>query len=308
MARSLDSLPPEVLLRVFSFLEVPDLLQVSRTCHSLRDVACDPLLHLERLHHASYTLSIALARRPSKSSISPPNSWIWLSKTNVLSRQISKSLIRIRLSHNLEHRPSPFDLVQRAILPSTCTSYSSPVSPALIQSQQVIQRLKLMDGLGRKLERRPSVNSLVSMNIMPEECVRQSVSPAIVATRRKVIRESLKDGLRAWVEGRAIQAQKRKADEMDASERITVKSLVRRFAARKLALEARENNVGGADPVAMEKRRAQARWGREVEWAKRDEERRAATDAANGACAQPTRAHVLGLKKFWEDVIRAAAG
>ncbi|KAL2395239.1 hypothetical protein ABEF95_012891 [Exophiala dermatitidis] len=303
MAQSLDALPAEVLLRVFSFLEVPDLLQVSRTCHALRDIACDPLLHLERLHHASYTLSIALARRPSKSSISPPNSWIWLSKTNVLSRQISKSLIRIRLSHSLEHRPSARDLVERAILPSSCSGYWSPVSPALIQSHRAVQRRKLMDGLGRKLERRPSMNSLVSLNILPEECARRSVSPAIVATRRKVIRESLKDSLRAWVESRAIQAQKRKADEVEAAEKTTVKTLVRRFAARnvKLAQETAEN----IDPVSLEKRRAQAKWGREVEIAKQHEKRRA---AATGASAHPTRAHVLGLRKFWEGVIRAAAG
>ncbi|ETI27732.1 hypothetical protein G647_00181 [Cladophialophora carrionii CBS 160.54] len=306
MVLCLESLPPEVLLRVLSFLEVPDLLQVSRTSHALRDIACDPLLHLERLHHVSYTLSTLLARRPSKASISPPNSWIWLSKTNVLSRQISKSLIRIRLSHNLEHRPSPYDLVQRAILPSACTSYSSHVSPVLIQSQQAVQRRKLKDGLGKKLERRPSVSSLVSMNIIPEECARHKISPAIVATRRKVIRESLKDGLRGWIEGRGIQAQKRKADEMEAVEKITVKNLVRRFAARKLAQDlAEQRNVHQLDPLVLEKRKAQARWGREVELAKKDEERRA---AIHGTCAQPTRAHVLGLKKFWEGVIKAAGG
>ncbi|KAK6371232.1 hypothetical protein LTS17_008963 [Exophiala oligosperma] len=292
MSLSLNHLPPEVLLCILSFLDVPDLLQLSRTCHVLRDVACDPLLHLERIHHASYTLSVALARRPLKSSISPPNSWIWLSKTNVLSRQISKSLVRIRLSHNLEHRPSPRDLVDRSILPSTCTTYSSLVSPALIQSRQAVERRRLMDGLGRKLERRPSMNSLISLNIMPEECARRNVSPAIVATRRKVIRESLKDGLRAWVEGRGLQAQKRKADELEAAEGNTVKTLVRRFAARKLALER-------AEKIDT------ARWGREMEMARQAEEKR---ELANGGCVHPTRAHVLGLKKFWEGVIRAAAG
>jgi hypothetical protein len=150
------------------------------------------------------------------------------------------------------------------------------------------------------------MSSLVSLNILPEECARHNVAPAIVATRRKVIRESLKDGLRAWVEGRGIQAQKRKADEMDGAERITVKSLVRRFAARKLAQDKPEQcHIHLSDPVAVEKRRAQARWGREVEVAKMDAERRT---AAHGTCAQPTRAHVLGLKRFWEGVIRAAAG
>jgi len=301
MMPSLDALPPEVLLHILSHLEVPDLLQVSRTCHVLRDIACDPLLHLQRLHHVSYTLSRALSRRPARWSISPPHAWIWLSKTNVLSRQISKSLIRIRLNHSLEHRPSPQALVDRAILPLSCSTYSSLVSPVLIQSQQAVERRRLKDGLCRKLERRPSVTSLVSLNIMPEECARHVVSPAIVATRRKVMRESLKDGLRAWVEGRALQAQKRKADEMEAVETSNVKTLVRRFAAKKVALDWEER----MDPVALEKKRAQARWGREVEIARQKEERRA---AASGICAQPTRAHVLGLKRFWEGVIRAAAG
>jgi len=120
------------------------------------------------------------------------------------------------------------------------------------------------------------------------------------------MRESLKDGLRAWVDGRGLQAQKRKADEMEAAEKITVKSLVRRFAARRLGQDlADQSQHPPVDSVMLEKRRARARWGREVEVAKMDEERRA---AMHGSCAQPTRAHVLGLKKFWEGVIRAAAG
>jgi hypothetical protein len=305
MRDAFDSLPTEVLLRVLYFLDLPDLLNLSRTNHAFRDLARDPILHLERLHHASRSLSILLDRRPSKSSLSPPNAWIWLSKTNVLSRQISKSLIRIRLSHNLEHRPSPFELVQRAILPSVCTNYSSHVSPLLIQNQQAVQRHKLKDGLGKKLKRRPSVGSLVSMNILPEECVRHNVSPAILATRRRVMRETLKDGLKAWVEARGLQAQKRKANEMEATERTTVKTLVRRFASRKGGPGAAEpDHHSEPDPVFLQKRRARARWGREVELARLEEQRRAATDS----CAQPTRAHVLGLRKFWEGVIRSAAG
>ncbi|RMD39632.1 hypothetical protein DV735_g5493, partial [Chaetothyriales sp. CBS 134920] len=265
----LDHLPPEVLLRVLSYLQVDDLLRVSRACHLLRDLACDPLLHLQRLHHAAYTLQRALSQRPSKAALSPPNAWIWLGRTNVLSRQISRSLIKIRLSHNLEQRPHARDLVQRAILPQACTSYLSVVSPALIQSQRAIQKQKLRDNLGHKLRRRPSVNSLVSKNILPEECAKRTVSPAIFATRKRVIRESVKDGLRAWVQGRGIAAQKRKADEMEATERSTGR-------------------------VAVEKEKARARWGREVELARKKEEERRASP--NAGCAQPTRAKVLDVK------------
>ena len=136
------------------------------------------------------------------------------------------------------------------------------------------------------------------MNIMPEECARRTISPAIFAARRRVMRESLKDGLRAWVEGRGIAAQKRKTDEMDAAERSTVKNIAKRFTARKTQQD------GGRDLVLLEKQRARARWGREVQLARGKEERRA---SQNAGCAHPTRAHVLGLKRFWEGVIRTGA-
>ncbi|KAK5956840.1 hypothetical protein OHC33_002329 [Knufia fluminis] len=291
---SLTDLPDEVLLHILSYLHVSDLLQVGRTCHLLRFLAADPVLHEERLRWASANLELSLSKRKTKASISPPNAWIWLSKTNVLSRSISKSLIKIRLCHSLERRPSTKELVARAILPS----YSAHVSPLLVQSQQSVYKNRLRDGLRRKLERRPSVNSLVSMNILPEECVK--VSPALVDARRRVIKESLKDGLRAWVETRGIKAQQRRAVELDESERRTVKALVRRLTARKLAEELDTQ----ANRTSMEKKRAQARWGRALENQRIKDETKA---ASQGACIHPTRAHVFGLKRFWESVIRTAS-
>lgn len=370
----LTHLPPELLHTILTHLDLPDLLQTSRTCHLLRGLAIDPFLHTTRLHSASLTLSHLLSHRASKSSISPPSSWIWLSRTNVLSRQISKSLIRIRLAHNLEHRPSSAELVERAILPSVCgASYDSPVAPGIIQCHQAIQRRSVRDRLARKLKRRPSVGSLVSLNIIPAECVSRTstsssststptstcahcctsssaatttntivVAPALVATRRNVIRELLKDGLRAWVSGRGIQAQKLKADELDATERATVQNLVRRFAARNRAADA-ELNVSARKSQQQHHQQDRRKghgngnttlWGREAEMArKRDEERRirmmgdfnsgggggGGGGAENtedrgrngveycGVCTQPTRAHVLGLKRFWEGVITASA-
>ncbi|KAK5045209.1 hypothetical protein LTR84_009542 [Exophiala bonariae] len=353
----LTHLPPELLHTILTHLDLPDLLQTSRTCHLLRHLALDPFLHSTRLHTASLTLSHLLSHRASKSSISPPTSWIWMSRTNVLSRQISKSLIRIRLAHNLEHRPTSAELVERAILPRVCgASYDSPVAPGIIQTHQAVQRRSVRDRLARKLKRRPSVRSLVDLNIIPAECVSRTststpgststsgcgecctviVSPGLVATRRNVIRELLKDGLRAWVSGRGIQAQKRKADELEATERATVKNLVRRFAARKRAADAECDVVRRWQQQQQQKGRRShgygygygTLWGREAEIARqRDEERRARMvgDCASeggqdqdcstrkagvdywGVCAQPTRAHVLGLKTFWEGVIRASA-
>lgn len=303
MSASIEALPAEVILRILSFLSINDLHSLTLTSHTLRRLSCDPVLHLQRLHLASHILSVSLPRRPSLDRISPPRAWIFLSRTHVLARAVSRSLISVRLNHNLLRRPSADSLVDRAILPRECTSYSSPVSPALIQSRQAVLRECLKASLRRKLQRRPSLTSLVSLNILPEECATRSISPGLVATRRRVIKESLKDGLRAWVEGRAIVAQKRKADEVDAAEKVTVKGLVRRYTARRVAAD---NQNARLDAVALEKKKALARWGREADLAKkreREERRR-----GSGACSQPTRANVLGLKRFWEGVIRTAAG
>jgi len=291
---SMTDLPDEVLLHILAYLAVDDLLQCSRTCYLLRYLSADPVLHHSRLLWASANLQLALSRRRTKASISPPCAWILLSKTNVLSRSISKSLIRIRLCHSLERRPSTKDLVARAILPA----YLPHVSPLIVQSQQAIHKHRLKDGLCRKLERRPSLNSLVSMNILPEECIK--ISPGLVDARRRVIKESLKDGLRAWVETRGLKAQQRRALELDDTERKTVKALVRRLTARKLAEELETQ----ADANSMEKKRAQARWGQALEKQRLRDQRRA---FSQGTCTHPTRAHVSGLKRFWEGVIRATS-
>ena len=304
MPSNIEALPAEVILHILSFLSIADLHSLTRTCHLLRQLSCDPILHRRRLHLASHLLSVSLRKRPSIESLRPPRAWILLSRTHVLARTVFRSLIKARLNQNLSRRPPAKSLVDRAILPRECISYSSPVSPALIQSRQAVSKERLKVDLGRKLERRPSVTSLVSLNILPEECVTRSVSPALVATRRRVIKESLKDGLRAWVEGRAVVAQERKADEVDATEKTTVKGLVRRYTARRVAADGQNERL---DSVALEKRKkAQAQWGREAVLArKREQEERR---GVSGACSQPTRANVLGLKRFWEGVIRAAAG
>lgn len=292
----LTDLPEETLLLVLSFLHVSDLLQCTRVCHLLRGLATDPILHAERLQWASRNLRRQLSCRRSKAAISPPNAWIWLSQTYMLSRSIGKSLIKIRLSHNLEQRPSTRDLIARAILPS----YATSVSPMLVQSQRAVHKNRLKDTLCRKLERRPSMNSLVCSNIIPEECAKRTVSPLLVETRRRVMKESLKDGLRAWLENRGLKAQQQRVAESNDTERVTVKLLVRRLTARKLAQESEDK----IDSTSLEKKRAQARWGRALEAQRLQDETKRRIRGTD--CLQPTRAHVLNLKRWWEGVISAA--
>jgi hypothetical protein len=287
--RSLDSLPPEALLKILTYLDVHDLHQLTLTSHKLRSLSCDPLLHLQRIHHVNALLAHLLSRRPSRRDLAPPNACIYLSRTNVLSRSISKSLTRIRVNHALSQRPNAALLIQRGILP---TSYTH-LAPTLLQSALEIQRLKLRASVCQKLDRRPSIRSLVDRHILPEECSRPgTVSPVLVATRRQIIRERLKDGLRRWVEGRAVAAQRERSFSSAAEEGVSVRAVVKRLQARR----DRERGEEHVDSVVVEKKRAQRAWGAEAE-----KERARARN-------QPTRAHVLGLKRFWEGVIMAAAG
>ncbi|ERF76526.1 hypothetical protein EPUS_09007 [Endocarpon pusillum Z07020] len=301
----LESLPPEIALHILTFLSIPDLLSLSRTSHTLRALALDPVLHTQRLYCASQSLEYYLSQRPSLDTLRPPNRSIYLTRTHLLARSISRSLITIRLNRNLFERPSSIELVVRGILPKECTSYDSPISPALFARRQSFLRERLRNALGRKLQRRPSVASLVELNILPEECTRKggnAVAPGLVERRRRVIRESLKDGLRVWVERRAVLVQRRK--EEGEKEGLGVKGLVRRFTRR--MLEEKGEAEAGVGGLQRQKRKAQARWGREAEIAKRWEEER--REMLGGGCSQPTRAHVLGLKRFWEGVTKAAAG
>lgn len=291
---SLLELPEETLLLLLSFLDVADLLNLSRTCQLFRQLATDPILHHERLIVARHALTYRLQSRKKRAEIGPPIAWIWLSRVHVQSRAISRSLAKIHLSHRLDSRPSLQDLVQRSIMPE----YTVHISPALVQPQRAMYKNTLKNGLCRKLRRRPSVNSLVSLNIIPEEFTKQIISPALIETRRRVIKESLKDGLRGWIENRGLKAQQRRALELDETERSTVKMLVRRLTARKLAGELERR----ADLASMEKKKAQARWGRALELQKIKEGRLEMSQI------HPTRAHVSQLRCFWEGVVRTAPG
>ncbi|CAG8983321.1 hypothetical protein HYALB_00007449 [Hymenoscyphus albidus] len=125
--------------------------------------------------------------------------------------------------------------------------------------------------LNRQLRHRPSVESLVEMGVLPGECYRRGkgwVSPKIVDAKRRVERERVKDVLRGWVgEWRGKRMVQLEREVVD------VKPDVRRLATR----FARDREGGNS---------RQTRWGREAR------EKREA----------PTRAKVLGLRRFWEKV------
>lgn len=285
MNATLDHLPREILLLILSFLSVPDLLQCSRTCHDLRSLCLDPLLHEERRKWAIASLQIELTKRKSRAELSPPQQWIYLSRTFVLSRSIDRSLVKIRLAHNLTKRPRFNELVARCVLPK-----GAHLSPLLIQAHHELQKCNMRTQLNKKLNRRPRAQDLVHLNILPQEWIDGKVSPGLIETQRRVIKETLKDGLRSWVENRGLKAQQ------DWTERqASVKSMIRLLTAKSYAHELELRH----DRIAMQMKEAQLKYGRPLQ-------HKILRERRDPQFANPTRAHVYALKTFWEKVHRSA--
>ena len=111
------------------------------------------------------------------------------------------------------------------------------------------------------------------------------MSPGLVGAKRGLERERLKDGLRGWLSGRRREElEKREREEWDRS----VKGLVRRFAGRAKGIEKDDEKK-----TRLEKK--DLRWGKGAIIGERRKR------------VEPTRAHVLGLRRFWEGVGKAAS-
>lgn len=87
-------------------------------------------------------------------------------------------------------RPTLSELIARHIF----LTHTTQISRRLARSLVAIR-------LSRRLPLRPSAETLVQRGVLPGECVEGMVAPGLVAKKRAVERERLKDGLRRWVGG-----------------------------------------------------------------------------------------------------------
>ncbi|KAK3315797.1 hypothetical protein B0H66DRAFT_604112 [Apodospora peruviana] len=92
-------------------------------------------------------------------------------------------------------RPSLADLIRRSIFMTNTTVVSRKLARSLVAIR-----------LSRRLAARPSAEALVERCVLPPECIPGKgidgsgiVAPALVARKRAVERERVKDGLRRWV-------------------------------------------------------------------------------------------------------------
>ncbi|KAL7941372.1 hypothetical protein V8C42DRAFT_179031 [Trichoderma barbatum] len=147
----LENLPSEVLAHIVSFLDVDDLLRASRTCHRLRTISVDPVLHHYRLRNARFLLTSFLNSpcRPSLHDLMSRS--IFLTQNTIISRRLARSLISIHLSRRLASRLSARDLVQRCVLPQECVPGMFPVhvAPGLVAKRKTIEKERIKDGLRR---------------------------------------------------------------------------------------------------------------------------------------------------------------
>ncbi|PSS18544.1 hypothetical protein M430DRAFT_58691 [Amorphotheca resinae ATCC 22711] len=237
MLPSIFLLPPELLLLILSYLDIPDLLSTSRTCHLLRTLSLDPNLHASRLHRAFVNLTHYLPIRPPLSELMGQR--IYITRTSLAARSLSHNLIRIKLNRQLSRRPSAESLVGRGVLPVECFGHlnASVNTPG-----------------GAKRE--PGVRGYIGL------------APSLIETKRRVERERVKDKLRGWVEEWRRRWERRAGEEHAKPD---VRRMARRFA--------RDGNAKGEGE-------REPRWGR----------------AAGREREEPTRAKVLGLRRFWETV------
>jgi hypothetical protein len=89
-------------------------------------------------------------------------------------------------------RPSLADLIRRSIFLTNTTVVSRKLARSLVCIR-----------LSRRLAARPSPEALVARSVLPPECLpsrKAAVAPGLVAKKKAIERERVKDGLRRWIE------------------------------------------------------------------------------------------------------------
>lgn len=115
--------------------------------------------------------------------------------------------------------------------------------------------------------------------VLPSECYSMGkvgyLAPSLVETKRKIEKERVKDVLRHWVEEWRRRGWESR-EEVGSEQKPDVRRIARRF--------------GNANRGDVER---QSRWGRAAGENRRE---------------MPTRAKVLGLRRFWEKIGREGVG
>jgi hypothetical protein len=146
-APSLPHLPPELLLHILTYLDIPDLLPLSRTSHLFRHLTLDPLLHSFRLARASAILNHDIPLRPRLADLM--NRSIYVTRTTMVARHLGRKLVGIKLNRKLGSRPSVEELVGWGVLPGECYNKGGKggLAPGLVETKRRVERERVRDFL-----------------------------------------------------------------------------------------------------------------------------------------------------------------
>jgi hypothetical protein len=151
---TLQTFPTELLLQILTYLDIPDLLQLTRTTHHLRTLSLDPLLHVYRLRRASFTIETYIPVRTPLTDLLAQR--IYITRTTLAARSLGRDFIRIKLNRMLGRRPSAESLVGRGVLPRECLGLVAGekgyVAPSLIETKRRVERERVKDVLRHWVE------------------------------------------------------------------------------------------------------------------------------------------------------------
>lgn len=134
-----------------------------QTCHHLRLLSQDPLLHQLRLRISYDRVDRLLRQRPPLHTLQPPTSSIYLTRTHLAARRLHWSLVCIRLNRSLSRRPKLSTLISANILPKECCRldrrsgdflWGFGVAGGLVERKRQVERERLKEGLRVWLERK----------------------------------------------------------------------------------------------------------------------------------------------------------
>ena len=141
-------LPLEVLIKVLIFLDVPDLISLSKTCHYLKEVANERFISRCRFYYTRNRLNCRLGLRPDTTVLYEqhiiPNKDITVSAELLSTAStLEKNLRRDSLSKSLRKRPSIEELKQKRIVRNPDTGAVDDIKLKL-QNEALSEMLKLL--------------------------------------------------------------------------------------------------------------------------------------------------------------------
>ncbi|ODQ56985.1 hypothetical protein WICANDRAFT_81221 [Wickerhamomyces anomalus NRRL Y-366-8] len=124
----LMNLPLEIIIKILIFLDIPDLVSLSRTCTLLKRLANDNFISSSRFLYTRDKIGISIQNRPTVDSlysrhIIPIRSPSFNPNQLLIVSMLTKSIVKDNLKKNLQKRPSLKELKDKNIVKGQTTEF-----------------------------------------------------------------------------------------------------------------------------------------------------------------------------------------